>query len=229
MSEYEDDYYDDFGELDMDDEVVEGTIAVGWYARFKPGSHVQLDQIYELNDVIDGVVAGARTSVPGRSVHMEDYPGVMIGSFYGEASCGEWGGPCEIDMNVIRNELNALTEDASSLQEALAEKFDFFEALDDVQPGVYLMVQGPLSYGALVYGAQADAFPAEGIEGLDRVLCTSMRQERLPRGAVWGARLGGVEYDEVSRLDLSDEACAAYAKKVASIKAPKFILCARYD
>lgn len=228
MSEYEDDYYDDFDEFGMDDEVVESTIAVGWYARFKPGSF-RLSHVDALNDAIGEVVAGARALVPGQSVHMEDYPGVMIGSFYGDASCEEWGGPDVIDVNVIRNKLNTLPVDASSLQEALSQRFDFFEELEDVQPGVYLMVQGPLSYGALVYGAQADEFPAEGIEGFDRVRCTSMRQEGLPQGAVWGARLGGVEYEEVSRIDLSDEACAEYAKKVASIKDPKFILCARYD
>lgn len=223
--DYMDDYgYDGFDDFEDEDEPPMGYVIVGWRANFKYGVATQ-----QMADAFGAACVESfpklRHFLPGRSQYAEHYSSVIIG-VRAESVESEYG-PEALNPFSILNDLNLLP-DKLEISAQIKEDFPFFEALASETPKVYLMTDGPLPCAAVLFGQRADAFPAD-VGDLDRFMCTNMRQEGVAGGAVWGARLGYVDHDDVSELDLSDEARAQHAERTSALENPEYYLCVRYD
>lgn len=222
MSDY-DDYgygYDDFG----GDDPPGGYVIVGWRANFKYGVATEAMAEAFANAAKENA-ADLRHFLPGRSQYAEHYPCVIFGTLAKYAESED--GPSVLDPAAVINLLNQLP-DTFEIPEQVKQDHPFFEELASEAPKIYLMTDGPLPCAAVLFGNNADEFPAD-VGGLNRFMCTNMRQEGAPDGAVWGVQLEYVEHDDVLEIDLSGEARASHAERASALENPKYYLCVRYD
>lgn len=219
------DEYDEYG-FDEDDSLT-ASLVVGWHAIFKWDDKKSAGELEAFAQAFGEHVPEMRSFVPGRSVHMDGYFNLLLGSCEESAYADE--GPERVNIGAVKLALDAMPALPEHLEATLKEAFPHFEKFESTSPQAYLMVDGPLSYGALVYGQAGDEFPTPFPQNTAKVMCQDMRQMAVPNGAVWGVKFREVEYDEVQRVDLSEEALAAHREGAKGLEDPAYWLCARYD